>query len=154
MMSSVVIKRFEAILDKELELVYFTGMLVGHGGNSGGQVVSTVIRALGSKEIALSDARHVIMRESLAGLVQSLILTLAIAPFLVMLGISSGVSRVVMLNVPILGLLANTLGAALPFAITAAGQDPAVIVGPLMTTCIDTFGNMIYLTIATHYLMS
>ena len=48
--------------------------------------------------------------------------------------------------------MANALGSALPFAVTYAGKDPAVIVGPLMTTSVDSLGLMMYLLIATLYL--
>ena len=56
------------------------------------------------------------------------------------------------MTMPIIGLLANTVGASLPFVITWLGKDPAVIVGPLMTTSVDTLGLATYLSIATVYL--
>ncbi|KAL3905415.1 MAG: hypothetical protein SGPRY_010918, partial [Prymnesium sp.] len=59
---------------------------------------------------------------------------------------------VVALTMPSLGLLANTLGATLPFLITWLGKDPAVIVGPLVTTSVDALGLTTYLTIAMLFL--
>ena len=145
-----VMHKFEALLARELELAFFVPLLIGHGGNSGGQVVSTVIRALGSGAAKLRDAPRVIAKEATAGVMQSLVLVCALAPALYYgMGISAHVTAIVSIALPCLGLLANSLGSALPFAVTAAGRDPAVIVGPLMTTSVDSLGLMLYLLIAT-----
>ncbi len=40
-------------------------------------------------------------------------------------------------------------GALLPYLVSWGGLDPAVIVGPLMTTLVDTIGLAIYLSCAT-----
>ena len=152
LLCSQVMHRFEALLAQELELAFFVPLLIGHGGNSGGQVVSTVIRALGSGAVKLDDAPRVILKEATAGVLQSLVLVCAMAPALNMgMGISAHVTAIVSLALPCLGLLANTLGSALPFAITYAGRDPAVIVGPLMTTSVDSLGLILYLGIATTF---
>ncbi len=148
-----VMSRFERLLERELELAFFVPLLIGHGGNSGGQAVSTVIRALGSKKVRLSDAPRVILKEAAAGALQSLACALILAPSLRYgMGTSERVVAVVAMTMPVLGLFANTLGAALPFVVMWVGQDPAVIVGPLTTTSVDTIGLTIYLTIATRFL--
>ncbi|KAL1495498.1 hypothetical protein AB1Y20_016863 [Prymnesium parvum] len=148
-----VMHSFEKLLERELELSFFVPLLIGHGGNSGGQTVSTVIRALGSGVLKLDDAPSVVLKEATAGVLQSLVLVLVLTPVLItLMGISTRVSFVVALTMPTLGLLANTVGATLPFAITWLGQDPAVIVGPLMTTSVDTLGLATYLSIATLWL--
>ena len=153
LLCSSVMSSFEALLAKELELAFFVPLLIGHGGNSGGQVVSTVIRALGSGGARLKDAPRVIFKEASAGVLQSVCLVCALAPALFFgMGISWRVTCIVSLALPCLGLLANTLGSALPFAITYLGRDPAVIVGPLMTTSVDSLGLMLYLLIAATFL--
>ena len=145
-----VMHEFEALLARELELAFFVPLLIGHGGNSGGQVVSTVIRALGSGAATLRDAPRVILKEATAGVMQSLVLVCFLAPALHLgMGISLNVTVIVSMSLPCLGLLANTLGSALPFLVTYLGRDPAVIVGPLMTTAVDSLGLMLYLLIAT-----
>jgi Mg/Co/Ni transporter MgtE len=146
-------KSFDSLLEGEVELAFFVPLLIGHGGNSGGQTVSTVIRALGSGRVKLGDAPRVVAKEAAAGVLQSALVVLALHPCLVhFLNISPRVSNVVAMTMPTIGLFANALGAALPFAITWAGKDPAVICGPMLTTSVDTLGLASYLTIATIYL--
>ena len=143
---------FEELLAEQLELAFFVPLLIGHGGNSGGQVVSTVIRALGSGALKLSDAPRTIFKEAVAGLSQSIVLATVMAPALNLgLGISQNVTAIVRITLPVLGCGANTLGATLPFLVTWLGKDPAVIVNPLMTTTVDSCGLLSYLFIATTY---
>lgn len=145
-----VMHEFEALLAREIELAFFVPLLIGHGGNSGGQTVSTVIRALGSGALSLSDGPRVVLKEAAAGLMQGTVLVGALAPTLLYgMGITSKVTAIVCLALPCLGTIANTIGAALPFVVTWCGADPAVIVGPLMTTSVDSLGLMTYMFIAT-----
>lgn len=44
MVSTVVVEQFEELLKKQVALSYFVPLLIGHGGNSGSQTVTTVIR--------------------------------------------------------------------------------------------------------------
>ena len=148
-----VMSSFEALLAREIELAFFVPLLIGHGGNSGGQSVSTIIRALGSGRLKLSDAPATVIKEASAGAMQAMGLAAALAPVsLFAMGISARVTTIVAITMFALGVLANTIGSALPFVITWLGQDPAIIVGPLMTTSVDTLGLLTYLAIATLYL--
>jgi len=145
-----VMHAYESLLHAELELAFFVPLIIGHGGNSGGQAVSTVIRAIGRRKTTGSEAARTVAREAVAGLIQSLLLAVLVGPSLhYFLHTSRGVSAVVGLTLPLLGLFANSMGALLPYAIAWAGLDPAVIVGPLMTTLVDTLGLGLYLSCAT-----
>jgi Mg/Co/Ni transporter MgtE len=148
-----VMKEFEELLARELELAFFVPLLIGHGGNSGGQTVATVIRALGSGAVKLSDCPRIVFKEASAGVMQAVVLACVLAPSLhLAMGISLEVTQVVALTLPSISLIANTVGAALPFVVTYFGHDPAVIVSPLMTTSVDSFGLGTYLGIATLWL--
>jgi len=145
-------KGFDELLGREIELSFFVPLLIGCGGNSGGQTVSTVIRAIGAREIGvgLDDAVRVVGREAIAGLLQSLVLVGVLAPSMYyVMAISIRVVYVVALTIPTLAVFANSIAAALPFLLTWFGQDPAVVAGPLMTTAVDNFGILTYLGLAT-----
>jgi len=153
MLTAVVMHRFEKLLERELELAYFVPLLIGQAGNSGGQAVSTVIRALGQKDKVPRSALATVSLEATAGLVQGTILACATGPFLYFaMGISYNVCLAVGTSIPALSTLANTLGSMLPFVVNYLGFDPAVIVGPLMTTSCDTLGLSIYLAIGSLFL--
>lgn len=44
LVSTVVVEQFEELLRKQVALSYFVPLLIGHGGNSGSQTVTTIIR--------------------------------------------------------------------------------------------------------------
>ncbi len=52
LLSTMVVEQFEELLRKQVALSYFVPLLIGHGGNSGSQTVTTVIRALSLGEIS------------------------------------------------------------------------------------------------------
>lgn len=86
---------------------------------------------------------------------QSLILASFLGPSLYhVLGTSMNVTVIVTMTLPCLGFGANMLAASLVFTVQRLGYDPAVIVGPLLTTLVDSFGLLTYLAIATAFLNS
>ena len=46
---------------------FFVPLIMGHGGNTGSQAVSTVIRALALRQIPHKDVKKVLWKETLAG---------------------------------------------------------------------------------------
>mmetsp|Transcript_42713 Transcript_42713/g.85703 ORF Transcript_42713/g.85703 Transcript_42713/m.85703 type:complete len:94 (+) Transcript_42713:2-283(+) len=62
--------------------------------------------------------------------------------------ISPAVSATILVSMPVLTVLASTLGAALPFAASALGADPSVVAAPAMTTLVDVGGLLAYFLIA------
>ena len=66
-LTSVVMSEFEHTLAEHLELSYFIPLLIGHGGNAGGQTVGAVLSALSKGEVNLRDWPRVLAKECLAG---------------------------------------------------------------------------------------
>jgi hypothetical protein len=50
-----------------VELSFFVPLIMGHGGNTGSQAVTTVIRALALKHISSQDLAKVVLKEAGAG---------------------------------------------------------------------------------------
>ena len=149
LVSANIMKSFSELLKDEIELTFFVSMLIGHGGNSGGQTVSAVIRALGSGQVTPRDAGRTVAKETAASFCQSVALAAVVVPALLAMGITRRVTAVVALALPALGVLANGLGSALPFMALQLGHDPAVVVSPLMTTLTDMLGTLTFLGLAS-----
>ena len=140
---------FEHTLSRQIELAYFVPLLAGHGGNTGGQTVGTVLAAMSAGAITEKDAMKVIAKESLSGLSMGAMLGLGVGvvAYYVM-GISSHVSTVIMLTIPPLSAIASTLASGLPFLCIFFGLDPTVIAAPAMTSFVDVTGLLCYFLIA------
>jgi len=143
-----VLRAFERELATVVALSFFIPLLIGTGGNTGAQTVSTIIRGLALREIEISDLLRVLGRELLAGLLLGA--GLGVISFLRAEVWGSGVtlSIVVGLSVLIICAWANVIGALIPMLALRLKIDPAVVSAPLITTLVDATGLAIYLTIA------
>jgi cation transporter-like permease len=147
--TAVIMNGFEHTLQRQIELAYFVPLLAGHGGNTGGQTVGTVLSALSSKSVTLKDAPTVIAKEAMSGFMVGIILSGIVAPTVhYVMGISQHVATVMFFTLPWVSTIAATLGSAIPFACVALGLDPSVIAAPAMTSFVDVSGLMSYFLIA------
>ena len=148
-LTAIIMTGFEHTLSRQIELAYFVPLLAGHGGNTGGQTVGTVLAALSAGAITEKDAPKVIMKESLSGLSMGAMLGLGVGVVAYyFMGISSHVSTVIMLTIPPLSAIASTLASGLPFLCIFLGLDPTVIAAPAMTSFVDVTGLLCYFLIA------
>jgi magnesium transporter len=126
-------------------------MLAGHGGNTGGQAVGTILSALSSGAIKPHDAPRVILKEAMSGIMSGCILSCFLGPIAhYVMGISLHVSAALFFTMPIVSTIAATLGSTIPFACVLVGLDPSVIAAPAMTSIVDVSGLMGYFVIANY----
>lgn len=148
LLSSGVIALFEGTLESTIALAFFIPLLIGAGGNTGAQSATLVVRAIATGDLRLRRWTSVVGKEVLVGL--SLGVTMGAASGL--LGIvRGGVEVGIVVGLAMVGivLVANLVGASLPFLLTRLGLDPAVASSPLIATIMDALGLLIYFTIAT-----
>jgi len=101
-LTSVVMSEFEHTLAEHIELSYFVPLLIGHGGNAGGQTVGTVLGALSAGDVKLADWPRVVAKECLAGLGAGTLTCGAMIPLLYAIKISKHVSAIVLITLPVL----------------------------------------------------
>eukprot|EP00804_Cyclotella_cryptica_P025792 CCRYP_002674-RA/>CCRYP_002674-RA protein AED:0.46 eAED:0.46 QI:0/-1/0/1/-1/1/1/0/319 len=147
--TAIIMNGFEHTLSKQIELAYFVPLMAGHGGNTGGQAVGTVLSALSAGVISKKDAVGVVSKEALSGLFMGVILGALVGPISHYgMGISVHVATVVSVTFPLLSTIASLLGSSLPFVCVMLGLDPAVIAAPAMTSFVDVSGLLCYFLIA------
>jgi len=148
-LTALIMNGFEHTLSSQIELAYFVPLLAGHGGNTGGQTVGTVLSAISAESITLRDAPRVITKEALSGLTIGVLLGSAVGTLAhYVMGISSHVATVVCCTLPLVSTIAATLGSSIPFGCLALGLEPSVIAAPAMTSFVDVLGLMSYFLIA------
>lgn len=143
-----VLSWFETALNQVVALSFFIPLLIGTGGNTGAQTVSTMVRGMALNEIRLSDIWRVILREIGSGLLLGLLLALVALGMALLLGNSLMLALVVAISIIAICTWANTVGAIVPMITQKFGLDPALVSAPLITTLVDATGLMIYLLIA------
>jgi magnesium transporter len=144
-----VLRLFEHELATVVALSFFIPLLIGTGGNTGAQTVSTIIRGLALKDIKLSDAWRVIRRELGSGFLLGLLLgTVAFVRTFLWGSYDLHFCLVIGLTVLAICTWANTIGSIIPLLAQRLKIDPAVVSAPLITTLVDATGLAIYLLIA------
>ncbi len=146
--TGTVLRHFEDELAKVVALSFFIPLLIGTGGNTGAQTVSTLIRGLALGQIQMRDIWRVIQRELLSGLLMGSLLGLVAFGRALLWGSSTQLSLVVGLTVVAICTWANTIGALIPLLAYRLRIDPAVVSAPLITTLVDATGLAIYMLIA------
>ena len=149
---------FEATLSAVL--VLFVPMIMGTGGNSGGQSSVTVIRSLSLGEIDFKDLFKVMRKELTVGVLAGGVV--GIATFLKVVFIdrfllanpevSVLVAFAVAISLTMTIIFAKLIGAALPILAKKLGFDPAVMASPFITTIVDAASLVIYFLIAANTL--
>jgi magnesium transporter len=129
-------------------LAFFVPLLIGTGGNTGAQTVSTIIRGLALKEIRLRDTVRVLLRELWGGLLLGVALAIIAFGRSELWGSGFELSLVVALTIFAIVVWANTIGALIPLAAQRLKIDPALVSAPVITTLVDATGLVIYMLIA------
>ena len=152
--SSAILTVFEGALSAAL--VLFVPMIMGTGGNSGGQSSVTVIRSLSLGEVEFKDTLRVMRKELLVGLMAGL--AVGVATFLKVVlidrlllenpDVTVMVSLAVSISLALTIVFAKLIGAALPIFAKRLGFDPAVMASPFITTLVDAASLLIYFFVA------
>ncbi len=154
--SSLVLHRYEWLLQQMVVLAVFIPILNGTAGNTGSQSASFVIRALATGELDAGQVRlllRVWLREmgmALVGLALPLAGVVALTTWLrtgevLLVGITT-------LTMVLAVLVANTIGFFLPILAKRMGLDPASISAPLNATLNDALTLFLYFSIARYFL--
>jgi magnesium transporter len=148
MLTGLALRLFEGQFKVVMALAFFVPLLIGTGGNSGSQVTSTVIRALGIGDIRVRDTWRLLWHEGQVGLFLSLLVGIMGFGGALLWGSPLTLSLTVGTSLAAIMLWANLLGAVLPPLLARLRIDPAVISGPVISTLVDATGLFIYLALA------
>ncbi len=148
--TGIIINSFEEALANAL-LFACVPMLMGTGGNAGGQSSVTVIRGMSLNEVEGRDFFKVLWKEIRVGLLSAI--TLAVVCFLKLQLIDNLIfgydydyitSFVVSITLASTVVLAKLVGALLPFLAKLLRLDPAVVASPFITTIIDVICLLLF----------
>lgn len=145
-----IITSFESALAKQVVLTAFIPMLMGTGGNAGGQASVTIIRGLSLDEIRYRDIFRVLWKEFRVAICCGIVLAgVNFVKLLFLDQVGMMVAVVVSLSLIATVVIAKLMGCSLPVLAKRIGVDPAVMASPFITTIVDTLTLVIYFKIAT-----
>lgn len=148
-LSALVISAFEGTIASLVALAALMPIVASTGGIAGTQSLAVSVRALATRDLTRANARRVIRRELLAGILNGLglALILGVAGSLIFgdvkIGLVLGAAMVVNQIVAALG------GVLVPLTLERFGLDPALASGTFVTTLTDVMGFFAFLGLAT-----
>jgi len=151
-LTGTVLRHYEDEIAKVVALSFFIPLLIGTGGNSGSQTVTTIVRGLAVGEIRLRDFWRVLGREGGSGLVLGILLGIVGFGRAMLWGSTTPLALTVGVSILVICTWANTVGATIPMLATVFKIDPTVMSAPLIATLVDATGLIIYFTVAKSFL--
>ena len=157
-LTSKIIASYETALAACAVLTAFIPMIMGTGGNAGGQASVTIIRGLSLDEIRLKDALWVVWKE----LRVSLLCGMTLAPFVFLKVMyldglyaeadGMRIALIVSATLLLVVIVAKLVGCLLPLLVKAARLDPAVVANPFITTVVDALAVVVYFALAAQWI--
>lgn len=148
-----IITHYEQALGSMVILTAFIPMLMGTGGNAGGQASATIIRGLSVGEIRMGNILRILWKEFRISLLCGVSLSVLIFVKAMLIDRASvEVALVVAISLLATVILAKLVGCALPILAKRVGFDPAVMASPFITTIVDAVSLLIYFQIASYAL--
>ncbi len=146
--TGTVLRHYEDTLSQQIALSFFVPLLIGTGGNTGSQTVTTLVRALAVGEVTFHDMFRVLWKEVSTGILLGF--TMGVIAFVraMFLGVNFEIGSVVAVTAVFIVIWASVVAAFLPMILHKLKIDPAVVSGPFITTLVDGTGLIIYFTMA------
>jgi magnesium transporter len=147
-LAAAVIGLFGGSIEQMVALAVLMPIVATLGGSTGVQAMTVTVRALATRDLGRGNARRIILREMLVGLVNGIALAVlvgAAAGFWfsnVDLGVVIGLALVINM------LVAGIAGVMVPITLNRLNLDPAVSSGVFVSTVTDVVGFFAFLGLA------
>ena len=146
--TGTVLRAFEDEMEAVVALAFFIPLLIGTGGNTGTQITTTLVRAMGTGQVRFRDLPAVVAKEMSTGTLIALAMALAATIRAWSLGVGPQITLTVTLTVAAIVMWSAFVSSILPLVLKKVRIDPAVVSAPMIATIVDGTGLMIYFVIA------
>jgi magnesium transporter len=153
LVASRVIGMFEGSIEKIVALAALMPIVAGIGGNSGNQTTTMIVRGLALGQVASHNMQSLITKELGVALLNGLIWGSVLALIAYALYGNYQLGIVMMAAMTLNLLLAALMGVVIPLSMNKFGRDPAVGSSVLITAVTDSGGFLIFLGLATIFLI-
>lgn len=140
--STVIISKHTALLTGFL--ITCIGMITATGGNTSSQVSALVIRGLASGDLQKKDMFKFLKRELYIGVMLGLFIACIGGVRIYLFHYHIQNTIIISSALFLVVLLSTTLGSLLPFILYKLKLDPAYSAGPLLATCMDILGVIVF----------
>jgi magnesium transporter len=151
--ASYVASRFEGTVSQIVMLAFLMSIVAGIAGNSGNQTMTLIVRALALGQIGGDNVKHLVIKEFAVTLAIGLGGGLFAGLFAYLISGKLGLGAVMMAAILLNLMVGAGIGIFVPLMRARMGRDPAVGSSVLLTFATDTMGFLIFLGLATLFLL-
>lgn len=153
LIASRVIGLFEGSIEKIVALAALMPIVAGIGGNSGNQTITMIVRGLALGQVNAHHMHKLIVKELGVAVVNGLVWGSVLGVIAYLLYDNAELGVVMMVAMTLNMMLAAMMGVMIPLMMEKLGRDPAVGSSVLITAVTDSGGFLIFLGIATLFLL-
>jgi magnesium transporter len=148
LLASWVIGQFDETIEKIVALAILMPIVASMGGIAGNQTLTLVIRGIALGQISRTNARRLLSKELLVGLLNGIIWALIVAAVVIAWFDDTLLGAIIAAAMLINLVVAALAGATIPLALKRLGIDPALAGGVVLTTITDVIGFLAFLGLA------
>ena len=161
LLTVLVVAEFESSFQAMPVLAALMPLAASMGGSAGMQVMTVTVRAIVTRELTAVNMPRSLTKEIFVGMMHGLFFTLWIMALVTLWylikgdGLNEGIMISILLSIALFFNMvwASVAGVILPIFVDKMGYDPAVSVGPVLTTTTDVLGYAAFLGLATAFLL-
>lgn len=151
-LASFVIQQFDASIEQMVALAVLMPIVASIGGNAGTQTMTVTVRALATSKLGSTNARRVVTREALVGVMNGLVLSTIMAAVVYFWFGSSILGGVIGAAIIVNLFCAAVAGILIPLIFDHFELDPAPASGVFVTMVTDCVGFFAFLGLASLWL--
>jgi len=152
LLASWVIGQFEATIEKLVALAVLMPIVASMGGIAGSQTLTLVIRGIATGQLASSNARRLLHKEILVGLLNGMTWAIVVALIALLWFHDTQLSIIIAIAILVNLIVAALAGATIPMLLNRMGIDPALAGGVVLTTVTDVIGFLAFLGLAALFI--
>ncbi len=152
LISSGVVSYFEDALHVIMALAFFVPVITAMGGNAGVQSAAIVVRGLATGDMHPKYLFRRVLREIQIAMINGLICASMLGSVVSIWRSDVRLGLIIGLALFCVVIIATFLGTIVPLGLRKLNIDPAIAMGPFVTTSNDILGLLIYLGLATAFI--
>jgi len=153
LLASWVIGHFQDTIEKWVALAVLMPIVASMGGIAGSQTLTLVVRGIALGKISTVNAKRLLKKELAVGGLNGVLWALVVAIIAIVWFNSFMLGFIIALAMVANLVMAALSGSLIPLALKNIGIDPALSAGVLLTTITDVTGFLVFLGLASWWLM-
>lgn len=151
--ASAVIAVFDGTIEKIVALAVLMPIVASMGGIAGSQTLTLVIRGLALDQVGAANSWRLLRKEMAVGVLNGLLWAAVVTVIVLFWFDDYQIGIIIAIALVINLIVAAFAGVAIPLIMRRVGSDPALGGSVLLTTVTDIIGFLVFLGLATAFLL-